>query len=175
MDVQLALRGRNLNRNWKGIAQYYVQHSNQIGELIAFCEHDEVIIQQNAGAVLGKLIDHDKNILDIHVCQLVQLLQKEVHDAVKRAVLRVLQFAQLNEDCLGELFDFIIQALASQTDPIAIKAFGMTVGRRICECYPELANELMPQIEILVEQKVSAGIVNRGKKEMKKLAEILAD
>ena len=57
--------------------------------------------------------------------------------------------------------------------PIAIKAFGITVARRICEKYPELANELIPYVEVLVDQKPSAGIVNRGEKELKKLAEIL--
>jgi hypothetical protein len=67
-----------------------------------------------------------------------------------------------------------IQYLKSPDESIAVKAFGMTSLRRICEKYPELASELIPYIEILVDQKASAGIVNRGEKELKKLRELLA-
>jgi hypothetical protein len=54
-------------------------------------------------------------------------------------------------------------------EPIAIKAFAMTVARRICEKYPELITELIPIIELLVEQKISAGLNSRGGKELQLL------
>lgn len=148
---------------------YCLKNPKVTEQIVHYCLDEEVHVQQNAGAVLGKLIDHDKHILDPHLEQIVLNLEKNPHDAVTRATLRVFQWAKIPEAVEGELFEFIINALKSSEEPIAIKAFGMTVARRICEKYPELAQELIPHIELLVEQKASAGLVNRGKKELKKL------
>jgi HEAT repeat protein len=169
MDLKKHLRDRNLKWNWDEIAKYCMNHPESIRLLVEYCEDEEMIIQQNAGAVLGKLVDLDKSLVDPYADQMIRLLDKNVHDAVKRAVLRVYQFAKIPEDVEGEIFDFAIQSLKSSESPIAIKAFSMTAARRICEKYPELANELIPLIEIIVEQKASAGLVNRGSKELKKL------
>jgi hypothetical protein len=50
----------------------------------------------------------------------------------------------------------------------------MTVVRKIAEKYPELALEAIHQIEILVRENYSAGVVNRGSKELQKLRQIHA-
>jgi hypothetical protein len=169
MDLKEHLRGRNLKWNWDAIAKYCAKNSETIAHIIEYCEDEEMIVQQNAGAVLGKLIDLDKKLLNPYLIDIAALIDKDVHDAVKRAVMRVFQWADIAEDIEGELFDYVIRSLKSLETPIAIKAFGMTVARRICEKYPELANELIPYVEVLVDQKPSAGIVNRGEKELKKL------
>jgi hypothetical protein len=74
----------------------------------------------------------------------------------------------------GEVFEKGIQYLKSPEESIAVKAFSMTSLRRICKKYPELSSELIPYIEILVDQKASAGIVNRGQKELKLLRALSA-
>ncbi|UKN01412.1 hypothetical protein K6119_16930 [Paracrocinitomix mangrovi] len=167
MNLKQHLLDRNLKWNWEEIAKYCIKHPESIQDIVNFCMDEEVRIQQNAGAVLGKIVDYDTNVLKPYLNQIVEQLLQNPHDAVKRATMRVFQTAYLDEDYEGELFEFVINALKSPDEAIAIKAFGMTVARRICQKYPELAAELIPRIEILVEQKASAGIVNRGEKELK--------
>ncbi|MCB9224830.1 MAG: hypothetical protein R2780_14430 [Crocinitomicaceae bacterium] len=169
MDLKQHLRGRNLKWNWDEIAGYCIKHPETVREIVDHCSDEEVIIQQNAGAVLGKLIDLNKHIIDPYADELINLLKVDLHDAVKRAILRVFQEADIPEETEGDLFEFVINALRSAESSIAIKAFGMTAARRVCEKYPELSNELIPLIEILVEQRASTGLVNRGEKELKKL------
>lgn len=172
MDLREHLRGRNLKWNWDEIAKYCAKNPNSIPLIIEYCRDKETIVQQNAGAVLGKLVDLDKKLLVPYLVDITALLDMDSHDAVKRAVMRVFQWADISEEVEGELFDYVIRSLQSKETPIAIKAFGITVARRICEKYPELANELIPYVEVLVDQKPSAGIVNRGEKELKLLHKI---
>lgn len=173
MDLKKHLIGRNLKWNWDAICVYLIKHPHQIPELISFCQDEETIVQQNAGAVLGKLVDHDKKVLNPYQKEITQLLNIELHDAVYRAVMRVFQLIEIDEEVEGYLYDAVIRFLRNPEAPIAVKAFGMTAGRRICEKYPELAQELYPIIETLVDQKLSAGIVSRGKKVLRILSTLL--
>ena len=173
MDLRKHLLDRNLKWNWDEIAKYCVAHPKSVQQIVDYCLDETIHVQQNAGAVIGKLIDHDKNILNPYLVQLVNHLNHNPHDAVKRAVMRVFQYAPIPEEVEGALFEYVLNALNSREAPIAIKAFGLTVARRICEKYPELANELIPMVEIILEEKPSAGMVSRAKKEMKKLAKLV--
>lgn len=174
MNLRQHLLDRNLKWNWDEIAKYCVKHPESIKEVVEFTMDHEVHVQQNAGAVIGKIVDLDRKILTPYLETMVSNLSNNPHDAVKRATLRVFQFSEIPEEVEGELFEYIIKALKSLEEPIAIKAFGMTAARRICERYPELVNELIPLIEIIVEEKLSAGLVNRGQKELKILRRLVS-
>ena len=173
MDLKQHLRGRNLKWNWDSISKHCIQHPKDIEQILAYCVNEEVILQQNAGAVLGKIIDLDKKVLLKHQRRMIDNLKLNPHDAVKRATMRVYQWLEIDEEIEGELFDLIIKYLANPEEAIAVKAFGMSAGRRICEKYPELANELLPYVEVLVEQKLSSGVVNRGEKELRLLRKLI--
>lgn len=173
MDLKKHLRDRNLKWNWDAIAGYCIQHPTSIKLILDYCLDEEIIIQQNAGAVLGKIIDQDKKALFKHQARFIEILRTNPHDAVKRGIMRVYQWLKIDEEIEGELFDFIIKYLNNPEEAIAIKAFGMTAARRICQKYPELTNELIPYIETLVEQKLSSGIINRGQKELKILRRLI--
>ena len=172
MDLKVHLRGRNLKWNWDSISKYCVDHPKSIHQILDYCVDKEVILQQNAGAVLGKIIDLDKQVLIQHLPQMMENLKLEPHAAVKRATMRVMQFIEISEEVEGEVFDVAMRYLRSADEPIAVKAFAMTAARKICQRYPELANELIPIIEVLVEQKVSSGILNRGQKELRILRKL---
>ena len=152
---------------------YQINHANDIEQILNYCVDEEVILQQNAGAVLGKIIDLDKEVLYKHQRRMIDNLKLNPHDAVKRATMRVYQWLEIDEEVEGELFDIIINYLKDAEEPIAVKAFGMSAGRRICEKYPELANELLPYIEVLVDQKLSSGVVSRGEKELRLLRALI--
>ena len=173
MELKKHLKGRNLKWNWDSVAKYCVENPKIIDDLVGYCKDSELIVQQNAGAVLGKIIDLDKKILLPFQAKMMAVLKTNPHDAVKRGIMRVYQLLAIDEEVEGELFDSVISYLKNPEEAIAVKAFGMTVGRRICEKYPELAGELLPYIEILVEEKHSAGVVSRGMNEIRKLRDLI--
>ncbi len=64
--------------------------------------------------------------------------------------------------------------LTSCNEAIAIKAFSMTVLRKICEHYPQLTQEVIPTIELIIGENNAPGIQSRGRKELKLLRKIAA-
>ena len=59
-ELKENLKRRNLKWNWDAIAADCVAKPKQIPRLLSYCTDNEVIVQQNAGAVLGKIIDLDQ-------------------------------------------------------------------------------------------------------------------
>jgi len=136
MDLKQHLKGRNLKWNWDSISEYCVKNPKSIDQIIKYCIDDEIILQQNAGAVLGKIVDIDRTILTEHFKSMLDNLDLNPHDAVKRASMRVWQYAEIPEDLEGEIFDVDRRYVSDHNEPIAVRAFTMTVARNIFHLYP---------------------------------------
>lgn len=171
-ELRENLRRRNLKWNWDAIAADCVADPKKIQQLLIFCIDPEVLIQQNAGAVLGKIIDLDQEILVPHLPRILKNLRSEPHDAVKRATMRVLQSVEIPEAVEGEVFDIAMSYVSDFEEAIAIRGYAMTVARRLCQRYPPLRHELHPVVEGLIEQKASTAIVTRAKRELKMLEDL---
>ena len=168
-----SLRRRNLKWNWDSIAGECVANPVQISQLLEFCTDAEVVIQQNAGAVLGKIIDLDQEVLVSHLPRILGNLKADPHDAVKRATMRVLQTIEIPESVEGEVFDLAMRFLSDFQEAIAIRAFSMTTARRLCQRYPPLRSEVLPIVREMIEQKPSTGLLSRARKELKLLEAIV--
>lgn len=70
-----------------------------------------------------------------------------VHVAVRRAVVRTLQTADIPPALLGRVAEVCFRYLAAQDSAIAVRACAMTVLARIAGREPELARELRLVIE----------------------------
>ncbi len=163
------LRRRNLKWNWDCIAAGCLEQPDQLPSLLGFCTDPEVIVQQNAGAVLGKIIDLDQAILVPHLPQMLANLEASPHDAVRRATMRVLQTVEIPESIEGEVFDVAMRSVSDFGEATAIRGYAMTAARRLCERYPSLRRELLPLVEDLIEQKAPTSILTRAKREHKRL------
>ena len=171
-ELKENLRRQNLKWNWDAIASDCVANPKLLPHLIRHCISEEVQIQQNAGAVLGKLINLDKEILVPHIPSMLKNLQSDPHDAVKRATMRVLERIEIPEKLEGDVYDVAMQFVTDFNQPVAIRAFSMTVARRICQSYPSLSLELLPVVQGFFELKQSAGIIARARKELKILEKL---
>lgn len=167
--LEAKLRRKNLKWNWDSIAADCVTDPGLIPKLLESCADAEVIIQQNAGAVLGKIIDLDQAILVPHLPTMLENLGATPHDAVKRATMRVLQTCEIPEAVEGLVFDAAMRYLSDGGEAIAIRGYAMTVARRLCQRYPSLRHEILPVVEQLIEQKASTAILTRAKRELKQL------
>lgn len=97
-----------------------------------------------------------------------RMLEANVHVAVKRNVVRVLQDIDIPRQLAGKVATLCFEMLASAKEPVAVKVFSMTVLANIAQQEPELKNE----IRILVEQQMptgSAGFKSRGMKILRQL------
>lgn len=89
-------------------------------------------------------------------------------DAVKRNVIRLLQFIEVPGRYRGRVADLCFRFLKDRKEPIAVRAFAMTVLGNLTISLPELGKE----VSILIEDELpygSAGFVSRGRKVLKQI------
>ncbi len=95
--------------------------------------------------------------------RLIKNLQGDIHVAVKRNTVRVLQYIDIPEKLRGMAATVCFDLIQSGNEPVAVKAFSMTVLANICKHEPELADEL----KLIIEDQLpfaSAGFKARAKK-----------
>jgi hypothetical protein len=98
---------------------------------------------------------------------LIELLnQQNKPDAINRNILRALQFVEIPEEHEGPILDVSFKLLNSSSEPVAVKAFSMTVIYNLTKKYPDIKPELQASIETLLPNG-SMGIKSRGNKILK--------
>lgn len=97
-----------------------------------------------------------------------QLRQPNLHDAIKRNTLTVLEPLDFPESLDDELADLCFGYLANPHEAIAIRCASMTVLEKICRRIPELKSELRLLLEEHLDQE-SPGFKSRAKKILKLL------
>ena len=174
MDIAQHLLIENSKQNWDEVVAYVGEDPERMAELAALFFSDQMRLVQRSSQPFGVVSEKHPALVKPYLIQLVAYLKANPIDAVKRNIMRIFQFCDIPEEIEGELFEWCLTYLKDLNEPIAVKAFSMTVARKICQKYHELVPELMLQIEILVEEKVSKGVVSRGKKELKELRKLLS-
>lgn len=131
------------------IADYIGKDSERFKELISLFMKGEVRVTQRASHVISECAEREPWLVKGYVKKMVGKLNEPVHDAVKRNILRILQWAELPESVKGNLADQCFSILSSNKEAIAIQAFALTVLHRIAQEAPELMREL----RLLVQDK----------------------
>ncbi len=78
-----------------------------------------------------------------------QLSRNDVHDAVIRNSVRILQQIQIPKSLHGEVMNNCFDFIASPLTPVAVKAFSLTTLFNLSKFYPEIKNEL----KLLIEER----------------------
>lgn len=92
-----------------------------------------------------------------------------VTEAVKRNVLRILQFLPPPEASHASLLNHCFNFLQDAGETVAVKVFAMTVLADLVPLYPEIANELILVLEDLLENQSTPGIRSRANKVLQQL------
>lgn len=97
-----------------------------------------------------------------------QLQRKDVHEAIIRNSIRILQDIEIPEEQHGTVMNSCFELIEKPTTPAAIKAFSLTTLYNLTKVYPEIKQELKLLIETLWNNE-SPAFKSRGKKILKKL------
>jgi len=98
-----------------------------------------------------------------------QLPRKDVHNAVIRNSVRILQQVKIPESLHGKLMNNCFSLIESPSTPVAIKAILLTALFNLSISYPEIKNELKLIIEERWNHETPA-FKSRGKKVLKQLS-----
>lgn len=139
------------------IAGYACESKKNFRELMKCFLDDEYRVAQRAAWSVRWAAQKKPEMISAHIKDLVSVLHKNnVHDAVIRNAVRVLQEIEIPEKYHGEVMDACFQFLEKPSTPVAIKVFSLTTLSNLSKFYPEIKPELKLIIEDNLEHETPA-------------------
>ena len=172
MNIKEELLKEHSKINTMRIVNYVGDDKMYFKELMTlFLNGEYRITQRAAWAISFCAISHPELVKPYFKKILTKLNEPNIHDAVKRNVVKIFSEIELPEEFMGEIYETCFKYLRSMDENIAVKAHSMAVLEKICHQFPELKFELISTIEDMIPFG-SAGIIARAKITLKKLKRI---
>jgi len=170
MNLREALLKEHSKENSLLIQKYVGDDQGRFSELLDLLFGDEAKISQRASMVVSTCFDFNPELFYFELERiLIAFLNDELQLAVRRCIIRNLQFVEIPERFQAPLFNRCLLILHQADETVAVKAFSMLVGYNICRSFPELKLELEEAIRLILENSEKAGLQSRGKRILKKL------
>lgn len=171
MNLKAQLLKEHSKQNANYIAEYIGNNTSLFDELFQLFVGNEYRMAQRSAYVLGIVTDNYPALIKPYVNVLIENLDNDVIEAVKRNTVRTLQSVRIPETQEGRLTEKCFEYLTSNKESIAVKVFSMSILGNMTMKYPDLKNELKLVIEDLMENG-TPGIISRGGKVLKQLEKI---
>jgi hypothetical protein len=147
--------------NWVGNSQ------QRFDELFDLLINSEYRISQRAAWPVSYCVIAHPEFISKHFSPLIKNLSKpNIGDSVKRNTVRLLQHVSIPKKFHDEIMDICFAYISSSNEPVAIKAFSLTILQNLCKQYPEIKNEIKLIIEERWEHETAA-FHSRAKKILK--------
>lgn len=131
--------------------------------------NDEYRVVQRISWVLSIVAEEHPELVEKNIGKIIKRLDSEnIHTAVKRNIIRVLQFLNIPVKYRARVFDHCINYITDPKETIAVRCFSMTVAAGIVKQYPELKSELVQTINLLMKDS-TPGLKSRARKVIKEL------
>jgi 8-oxo-dGTP diphosphatase len=158
--------------NW--VAKSAIENPVIFSKLLEYSYASDKKLDFRASWTLTKVCDEYPELILPYLDELIKALPDISNEGVQRSFYRILSLSNLENLTArhqGLLADYSFAALNSGFSSIAIKAYTMEILYKLTLIYPELTNELVSSIRILMEDG-SAGIVAKGKMILKRITGI---
>jgi hypothetical protein len=120
------------------ISEYACSSPKHFKELMQCFLSKEYRLAQRAAWSVSWAAQTKPQLIKPYIKDLVeQLPRKDVHDAVIRNSVRILQQIEIPKQLHGKLMNACFNFIESNTTPIAIKAFSLTTLFNLSKFYPE--------------------------------------
>ncbi|MBL4651956.1 MAG: hypothetical protein JKY53_03685 [Flavobacteriales bacterium] len=171
MNIREAILQEHSKKQVLKIANYVGNDKERFAELMQIYFDGPYRVTQRGAWVLHHCAENNYNLVYPYLDKMVEILNENAHNAVKRNTLKILGMIDIPKYLMGTLTNKCFAYLKSETEPIAIRVFAMTVLYNITKTEPDLKHELKLVIEELLPYG-SAGIKSRGKKTLKLLQKL---
>ncbi|MBL0357035.1 MAG: hypothetical protein IPP72_09180 [Chitinophagaceae bacterium] len=151
------------------IVCWVADSQQRFNELLGLFLNDEYRVVQRAAWPVSYCVEAHPKLMKNNFGKLIKNLQKaNLHDAVKRNSVRLLQHVDIPEQYHGEVMNICFSYVESPKEAVAIKAFALTVLGNLAKQYPDI----IPEIKLLIEDQLpnqTAAFKSRAKQLMKTL------
>lgn len=157
MIIREVLESGQSRANMLKIVAYIGDDPVRFRELLDIFFEGEYRMTQRAAWPISVCAEKHPELLMPHLNRLIdQLPRQDVHDAVKRNVVRLLQFVEIPKRLQGKVYSHCLDLIADPKEPVAVKAFSITVARKIAEAEPALMEELRLVVKPLLRNAAPA-------------------
>jgi hypothetical protein len=151
------------------IANWIGNDKRRFKKLMELFLQGDYRVTQRSAWIVGECVDRFPFLIAPWLGAMIGRMQEpDVHGAVKRNVVRILQFVEIPPSLLGTVVSLCFKYLGSADEAIAVKALSMTVLLNASKKEPDLRNELKSLIEHMMPNAPPA-IIARARKVLKQL------
>jgi hypothetical protein len=146
------------------ISEYACSSSARFKELMECFFSNEYRLAQRAAWSVSWAAKKKPEMIKPYIKDLVvQLKRNDIHNAVIRNSVRILEAIEIPEKYHGEVMNVCFGFIEESATPIAVKAFSLTTLFNLSKFYPEIKTELKLIIETNWDNETAA-FKSRGKK-----------
>ena len=170
MDIEKKLGEEHSRTLTMAVVDYIGDDKQKFKVLIdLFLNGEAKLIQRAAWPLSYVVIAHPELIKPYFSKLIIKLKQTNNHPSVPRNILRIFEEIEIPEKHEGDIVECCFSILTRAADPIASKAFAITVATKICKKYPDLKNELRLHIEHMQNYPMAPAIKVRVKRSLKEI------
>lgn len=143
MDIRQALIAGHSRQSTMAIVEFIGDDPKRFAELMKLFFEGDYRLTQRAAWPMNYCAERHSNLIQPYLPKLLDCLdRKDMHDAIRRNVMRLLQSVEIPKRLAGRIYDHSIGFLDDPDQPIAVRVFAMSVAARIAKPEPDLRNEL---------------------------------
>ena len=143
MNLRDEILAEHSKRQTRKIVDWIGDDPQRFDELMRLFLGDVYRITQRSGWPLSNCVEKYPELIKPYFAQLLKQIERDdVHVAVRRNVVRLLQFVEIPNRYQGRIFDACYTLVADPAQPVAVRCFSMTVAANIAKDQPDLMDEL---------------------------------
>ena len=171
MDILALLKKEHSKKQTDRIVDYVGSDKFRFGQLIALFFQGEYRITQRAAWPLSYCVRRHPELIAPYYKRLLDNLErKDIHVAVIRNTVRLLQDVSIPRRWHGRVMSLCFDFVADVDTPIAVKAFSMTILGNLSADYPEI----LPELKLLIDEqweRSTAAFRSRARKILKRIGD----
>ena len=172
MNIKEELFAEHSKQQAVSVAKYACELKDNMQQLVDCLLSTDTIIAQRAAWSIGWSVKINPTSLIPFIHFLIPLIErKDVHDAVIRNTMLVLEAIDIPEEYHGLVMNGCFNLIENPSTAPAIKAYSMTTVYNLSKYYPEILQELKTIIENNWDNETPA-FKSRGKKILKSIKKI---
>jgi len=150
MNLKETLIAEHSKKQCDRIVHWIGNDKDRFDELIELFFVGEYRISQRASWPMSYCVKNHPEWALTYFKHLLDILEKkEVHDAVKRNIVRLLQNVKIPAKYSGRLMSICFDFIQSNDIAVAIKAFSLTILGNLSRQYPEI----IPELKLIIEER----------------------
>lgn len=152
MNIRQALLDVHSKRQAMAIVDHIGGDRDRFGELMSLFFEGEYRLTQRAAWPISHCAERWPELVRPYLKRLIEQLPRgDVHDAVKRNIARLLQHVDIPPELRGKVYSYCVDLVDDVDEPVAVRAFALTVAAKIASDEPDLKKEL----GLIVEQHLN--------------------